>query len=75
MVGKITLRTARKVGNRLGVDWSKVRLWQFRKGLEVELEHRDITHGAYLPTGKIALAHLKELPDYYTRLEKMEKGR
>jgi hypothetical protein len=24
-------------------------------------------------TGKIALAHLNEFPDYYTRLEKMEK--
>jgi hypothetical protein len=24
-------------------------------------------------TGKIALAHLNEFPDYYTRLEKMER--
>jgi len=74
MERRISLRTARRVGNRLGVDWSRTSLWQFRKGLEVELEHRDVTHGAYLPTGKIALAHLRELPDYYTRLEKMEKG-
>ena len=71
---KITLKTARRVGNLLGVDWSRVNLKQFRKGLEVELEHRDITHGSYSLTGKVALAHLKELPDYYTRLEKMEKG-
>jgi len=26
-----------------------------------------------LITGKIALAHLNEFPDYYDRLEKMEK--
>ena len=71
---RIKLKTAKKVGNLLGVDWSKVDLKQFRKGLEVELEHRDITHGSYSLTGKVALAHLKELPDYYTRLEKMEKG-
>ncbi len=71
---RITLKTAKRVGNLLGVDWSKVNLKQFRKGLEVELEHRDVTHGSYELTGKVALAHLKELPDYYTRLEKMEKG-
>jgi len=73
MAKKITLKTAKKVGDRLGVDWSKVNLRQFRKGLKVELEHRDITYGAYSLTGKIALAHLEELPDYYTRLAKMEK--
>ena len=74
MAKKLTLKTAKKVGDRLGVDWSKVNLRQFRKGLKVELEHSDITHGAYSLTGKIALAHLEELPDYYTRLAKMEKG-
>jgi len=48
-------------------------------GLEVELEHgaRDpetnVTHDDPLLTGKIALAHLNEFPDYYTRLAKMEK--
>ncbi len=71
---KISLRTARRVGNTLDVDWSRVNLRQFRAGLEVELEHRDITHGRYDLTGKIALAHLRELPDYYTRLDLMEKG-
>ena len=48
-------------------------------GLEVELEHgaRDpqtnVTGDDLIMTGKIAWAHLKEIPDYYTRLEKMEK--
>jgi hypothetical protein len=48
-------------------------------GLEVELEHgaRDtqtnVTNDDALITGKIALAHLKEFPDYYTRLSAMEK--
>lgn len=74
MKTRLTLKTARRIGNTLGIDWTRIDLRQFRKGLEVELEHRDVTHGAYVLTGKIALAHLKELPDYYTRLEKMEKG-
>ena len=48
-------------------------------GLEVELEHglRDpetnVTNNDLILTGKIALAHLNEIPDYYTRLNKMEK--
>ena len=33
----------------------------------------NVTNDNALPTGKIALAHLNELPDYYTRLEKMEE--
>ena len=69
---------AREVGSRLGLDWTKVELQQFRRGLEVELEHgardpeTDVTHDDILLTGKIAWAHLKEFPDYYTRLDKME---
>jgi len=49
-------------------------------GIEVELEHgtRDsqtnVTDDDPAMTGKIALAHLKEIPDYYTRLDEMEKS-
>jgi len=48
-------------------------------GMDVELEHgtvdsnTNVTNDDPLITGKIALAHLNELPDYYTRLDKMEK--
>ena len=69
---------ARRVGEQLGVDWTKVDLDQFRRGLEVELEHgardpeTDVTNDDVLLTGKIAWAHLKEFPDYYTRLAQME---
>jgi len=41
-------------------------------GLNVELEHTDVTKGDPITTGKITLAHLEELPDYYTRLKRME---
>jgi hypothetical protein len=69
---------ARRVGEQLGIDWTKVDLDQFRRGLEVELEHgardpeTDVTGDDVTLTGKIAWAHLKEFPDYYTRLARME---
>jgi hypothetical protein len=69
---------ARNVGASLGIDWTKIDLEQFRRGLEVELEHgaRDpetnVTNDDLSLTGKIAWAHLKEFPDYYTRLDKLE---
>lgn len=73
-----TRENARKVGETLGVDWSKFDIEQFRMGLDVELEHgirnehTDVTHDDEIMTGKIALAHLNEFPDYYSRLKKME---
>ena len=70
---------ARQVGDRLGVNWKQVDLEQFRMGLEVELEHgvrnvvTNVTNDDLALTGKIALAHLMEFRDYYTRLDKMER--
>lgn len=52
---------------------------QFRKGMDVELEHgrhdpvTNVTDDDPVVTGKIALAHLNELPDYYRRLARMEE--
>ncbi|PIQ07183.1 MAG: hypothetical protein COW72_01130 [Candidatus Nealsonbacteria bacterium CG18_big_fil_WC_8_21_14_2_50_37_10] len=74
-----TTEEAKRVGEMLGIDWSKFDVEQFRMGMDVELEHglRDtntnVTNDDPIMTGKIALAHLNEFPDYYTRLEKMEK--
>jgi hypothetical protein len=36
---RINADEAKKVGATLGLDWKKVDLEQFRRGLEVELEH------------------------------------
>jgi hypothetical protein len=69
---------AQRVGALLGIDWKKVDLDHFRRGLEVELEHvaldpeTNVTNDYLSLTGKIAWAHLKEFPDYYTRLDKLE---
>ncbi len=74
-----TKEDAKRVGEILKIDWEKIDLEQFRQGMDVELEHgrenptTDVTHDDAIVTGKIALAHLNEFPDYYTRLEKMEE--
>ncbi len=69
---------ARRIGSQLGIDWSKIDFEQFKMGLEVELEHgkvdskTNVTNDDPILTGKIEWAHLNELPDYYTRLKKIE---
>ena len=74
-----TKQEAKKIGDQLGIKWDKWDIEQFRKGMDVELEHgtidpnTNVTNDNPLTTGKIALAHLNEIPDYYDRLEKMEK--
>jgi len=74
-----TKKEAKRVGEALGIDWSKFDAEQFRMGMDVELEHglvnqaTNVTNDDPMMTAKIALAHLKELPDYYTWLVKMEK--
>jgi len=73
-----TSEQAKKIGEALGINWSKFNIEQFRMGMVVELEHgridlgTNVTDNDPLITGKIALAHLTEYPDYYTRLEEME---
>jgi hypothetical protein len=76
-----TAEEARRVAEEIGIDWTAVEfdLEQFRMGMVVELEHglhdllTNVTDDDPVVTGKIALAHLNELPDYYTRLERMEE--
>ena len=72
---------ARRIGEQIGIDWSTAPfdVEQLRRGMEVELEHglqdlgTNVTNDDPVVTGKIALAHLNEFPDYYTRLEQMEE--
>ncbi|MGZ5388378.1 MAG: DUF5661 family protein [Solirubrobacterales bacterium] len=75
-----TSEQAREVGEQIGIDWEKAPfdVEQFRAGMDIELEHgtedpaTNVTEDDPIVTGKIALAHLNEFADYYTRLEKME---
>jgi len=72
---------AKEVAEQIGIDFEKVLfdLEQFRHGINIELEHGTVDENTNVSnddpviTGKIALAHLNELPDYYNRLDKMEE--
>lgn len=74
-----TIEEARQVGNLLGIEWTRFDVEQFKNGMNIELEHgkrssaTNVTNDDPLATGKIALAHLNEFPDYYSRLYEMEK--
>ena len=73
-----SVEEAKEIGEKLNMDWDKYDIAQFRMGLDVELEHgtvdplTNVTNDDPILTGKIALAHLNEIPDYYTHLEEME---
>jgi hypothetical protein len=74
-----TAEEAKETGEKLEIDWSKFDVEQFRMGMDVELEHgkvnaeTNVTNDDPVLTGKIALAHLNEFPDYYDRLYEMEE--
>ena len=78
MKRQFSTEEARSIGTQLDIDWSQIDLEQFRRGLTVELEHgamdpeTNVTGDDLVLTGKIVWAHLKEIRDYYTRLEQME---
>jgi hypothetical protein len=75
-----TPEEARDAGEAIGIAWASAPfdVEQFRMGMDVELEHglhdskTNVTDDDPIFTAKIALAHLNEFPDYYTRLERME---
>lgn len=77
---QFTSEEAASIAAQLGIDFDALGfdLEQYRMGLDVELEHglRDpetnVTGDDPLTTGRIALAHLKEFPDYYSRLATLE---
>lgn len=78
MSKQFTREEAKDIGDQIGIDWSRFDLNQFWMGINVELEHgthdpaTNVTDDDPVVTGKIALAHLKEMRDYYTRLKEME---
>lgn len=76
---QFTAQEAKTVGDELGIKWNQFDVDQFRRGMDVELEHgtidplTNVTNDDPIMTGKIALAHLNEFSDYYDRLEEMEE--
>jgi Protein of unknown function (DUF5661) len=78
---EFTAEEARRFGEGISIGWPSAPfdVDQFRIGMNVELEHglhdphTNVSDDDPHVTAKIALAHLNEFPDYYTRLERMEE--
>jgi hypothetical protein len=76
---KLNAKDAREIGDDIGINWESIILSEFTKGVNVEFEHgtrypqSNVTDNDKKMTGKIAWAHLKEFPDYYSRLAILEK--
>lgn len=74
----VSLAEAKKIGHKLGINFKAVSPEEYRYGMNIEIEHgkqnklTNVTNNDLLITGKIALAHILEYPDYYVRLKKME---
>lgn len=75
------LKQVKAVGDYLGVNWDVIDVDELQEGMIVELEHglkrglkrTNVTNDDLIVTAQIALAHIREIPDYYDRLEKMEE--
>ena len=69
---------AKAIQTAVGSEALEIPAAWFQQGLEVELEHglefpdANVTNNHPILTGKIVLAHLKEMLDYYLRLEVAE---
>jgi hypothetical protein len=75
---KVTLEEAKRIQEVVGHEALSISKEAFKQGLEVELEHglqfpdANVTNNHPILTGMIVLAHLKEMLDYYLRLEVAE---
>lgn len=76
---RINLIECIKIAKNTGVNLENVDIKELHRGINVEFEHGlrypawNVTNDCPVKTCKIAMAHLEELPDYYTRLDKMEE--
>lgn len=75
---KVQVEEARIIQAAVGSEALQIPVEWFQQGLEVELEHglqfpdANVTNNHPILTGKIVLAHLKEMLDYYLRLNVAE---
>jgi hypothetical protein len=75
---QVTEQEARIILPHVNTEKMKIPLKDFKIGLEVELEHGlmfnqyNVTNNHPLLTGKIVMAHFREMLDYYKRLEVAE---
>ena len=78
MKPQVSIAEAEIIQTAVGSEAMQITAAMFKQGLEVELEHgvqfpdANVTNNHPLLTGMIVLAHLKEMLDYYLRLEVAE---
>ena len=73
--GVFTINDLPDIFDELGIGLGEYNADEFVMGMNEELEHKNITGGDPIMTAKIVMAHLKETPDYYIRLnEAMKKS-
>lgn len=76
----MTWELAKKIGDKLNVNWNAISPDTLAKGAKVEMEHEDLfpkpgeTLENWVLACKIAHTHLKERPDYYIKLADMERS-
>ena len=74
----MNIKETNKIGDYFGLNWKIIDRHEWHYGMNIELEHgtsagiANITNDKPIMTGKIALAHIMEYPDYYARLKRME---
>jgi hypothetical protein len=76
----ISLQQAKEVGNKLFVDWKRVSPKTLAQGMNIELEHEGTLVRLGIKSDEllkaaamIALDHLNESKDYYSKLKKVER--
>ncbi len=76
-MNRFTQKAVKKIRNELSINWDEVSLDKFMKGLNVEPEHgitdnnMNVTENDGRLADELAWAHLEDLRDYYTRLDKI----
>ncbi|MFH1547328.1 MAG: DUF5661 family protein, partial [bacterium] len=71
----VDIDTAKKIGEKLDVNWEDVDIEQFRMGLEVEQEHKESLDLDMDDVAQVALDHLKEDEKYYSKLKQVEDSK
>ena len=67
--GKADKMTAKDIAKKFNVSVEEIEA-QIKEGIEIEKEHTNDKEKAT----EIAMDHITEFPDYYDRIEKMEKA-
>lgn len=70
----VSIDEARQLALTLAANLDDIQLEEFRTGIAHEREHANVTDGDPADTARIALAHLKEDPEYYKKLSQIEKS-